>query len=314
MRGWLYGLGLGAAVALAAGNAAAWGPDAHRVIAILSDRILAQNDAAAAAKVAQIIAADREGKGAARSIGDEAEWPDKLRERSPEARNATALWHVVPLKFDRPDLTRDCFGRNPLPQGYPASHGPQDNCAVDKIDQFAREMMNRDTSPGERLLALRYLLNLVGDLHDPLLAIDHDDDHGRCLAIVVGEMKTPARLADYWDRTLAREVIGRDPAAAALAIASGLGADEARKWAAGDTAAWAMESYTVARTAVYGFVKEPASGKHTFPPVKGETDACGAVPLYRLGADYETKGLMTVKTQLAKAAVRLALVLRNSLQ
>ncbi len=314
MRGWLYGLALGAAVVLAAGKAAAWGPDAHRVIAELADRILVQNDAAAAAKLAEIVATDREGKGPAPTVGDEADWPDKLRERSPEARTATALWHLVPLKFDHPDLTRDCFGRQPLPPGYPASHGPQDNCAVDKIGQFSVELMNRETSPGERLLAVRYLLNLVGDLHDPLHAIDRGDDGGRCVAVAVGEMKTPVRLVDYWERILAREVIGRDPARAALQIGAGIGGEEARAWAEGDAAAWAMDSYAVARTIVYSFLSEAPAGKYTFPAAKGGADSCGAVPLYRLGSDYETKGLIAVKTQLAKGAVRLALVLRNSLQ
>ena len=43
---------------------------------------------------------------------------------------------------------RACFGRNPLPSGYPASRGPRDNCSIDKIVQFAAELKDPETSPG----------------------------------------------------------------------------------------------------------------------------------------------------------------------
>src|SRR5438093_1258228 len=76
---------------------------------------------------------------------------DVLRDKSEEARTATSAWHAVRLKPEGPDLARACFGNKKLPEGYPASHGPKDNCVVDKIEQFAAELKDPDASPGERL-------------------------------------------------------------------------------------------------------------------------------------------------------------------
>jgi hypothetical protein len=46
---------------------------------------------------------------------------------------------------------------------------------VDKIDQFAAELGNPATSPAEQLLALKFLLHFVSDLHQPLHAADDHD-------------------------------------------------------------------------------------------------------------------------------------------
>jgi len=253
MRHWLrcvavIGAALGAVVAPSL-PALAWRPEAHKVVAILADRLLQQSDAAVRAKVQAIVAGDTEKRRGrpAPGIADQAIWPDELRERSQEARVATSGWHYVRLKYDNPDLTRDCFGRKPLPVGYPASHGPRDNCAIDKIEQFAKELADPATGAGERLMALRFVLNLVGDLHQPLYAIDRGDRGGYCVALVVGS-KPPVRLSDYWDRTLAGDVIGRDPARAAGQIGAGISAADIAKWSAGDPETWARESYEIAKS------------------------------------------------------------------
>ena len=67
----------------------------------------------------------------------------------------------------------------------------------------------------------------------------------------------------------------------------------------------------VARTVAYGFGAEQSAGKHSFPAKKGQAEKCPSVDLYRVGSDYETKALAAVKTQLAKAGVRLARMLRD---
>src|SRR5689334_6417698 len=111
----------------------AWGPDGHRAVAALADRILQQSNPAARAKVNALLATDKGSKMTRNDIASEATWADVLRERSEEARTATGAWHTVRMAPDNPDLARACFGHKPLPEGYPASHGPQDNCSVDKI-------------------------------------------------------------------------------------------------------------------------------------------------------------------------------------
>jgi hypothetical protein len=295
-------------------EARAWGAEAHQIIALLADRLLQEGDPQVQKKVADILATDKSNTWTKTDIGGEATWADALRERSPEGRVATSKWHYVKLDPDNPDLTKACFGRPALPHMAPASHGLQDDCIVDKIEQFVKELRDPATFPGERLMALQFLLNLVGDLHDPLYAIERNDQSGNCVALLLPGAKDPVRLSGYWDDVLVAETQGRDPAKAAGEILAGLTAANIQKWSGGTPAEWAQESHAVAKSVVYSFVKEPPEGKYAFPSRKGEKDACGAVPVYRVDAGYRDRGDAAVKDQLAKAGVRLAFLLRDGLR
>jgi hypothetical protein len=314
MGRWVRPVAIAGAALLAtlapADKSLAWGPEGHRVIALLADHLLQQSDPAARAKVVALLAADKANKLTKTDIASEATWADVLRDKSEEARDATSSWHATRLKPDNPNLSSACFGRRPLPEGYPASHGPRENCSVDKVLQFAAELKNPETSSFERLAAVQFLLNLVGDLHDPLLAIDAGDQSGNCVAVQVGS-KPPVRLSTDWQATLVAEVVGPDPAKGAAQLAAAVPPTDARTWAEGSPEGWAQETYEVAKSVAYGFAAEPPAGKHTFPPVKGQTEACPSVNLYKVGPEYETKALAAVKTQLARAGVRLARVLRD---
>jgi S1/P1 Nuclease len=195
----------------------------------------------------------------------------------------------------------------------PASHGPQDDCIVDKIEQFAKELREPGTSAPERLMALQFLLNLVGDIHDPLFAVERNDQSGRCVAVLPPGSKTPVRLSAYWEDDLVAEAEGKDPDKAAEQIAARLTAVDIRKWSGGSPEEWARESYELAKSVVYGFPAEPGA-QLTFPTRKGEPDACGPVPLHRLDAGYRDRAVAAVKEQLTKAGVRLAALLRDNMQ
>ena len=291
----------------------AWGPEGHRVIALIADRSLQQSDPGVRAKILALLATDKGNRLTKNDIASEATWADVLRSKSEEARVATSSWHSARFKPDTGDLSRACFGRNPLPAGYPASHGPQDNCSVDKIEQFASELKDPETSAGERLAALQFLLNLVGDLNDPLQAIDRGDQGGECVALQVGS-KPPVRLSSYWQEALVGEVVGPDPAKGAARIAASAPAAETKKWAEGTPENWAGETFELAKSVTYSFTSGPPEGKHSFPARPGQTETCPSADLYKVGPDYETKALAAVRLQLAKAGVRLARVLRDNLK
>jgi len=291
----------------------AWGAAAHKIIALLADRLLQTGDPPAQTKMAEILAADKSNNWTTNDIAGEAVWADALREKSPEGRAGTSKWHYVKLDPDKPDLNKACFGRPALRAMMPASHGPQEDCSVDKIAQFAKELREPGTSATERLMALQFLLNLVGDIHDPLLAIESNDQAGQCVAVLPPGSKTPVRLSGYWEDVLVVEAEGANPAKAAEQIAAGLTAVDIRKWSGGTPEEWAQESHELAKSVVYRFPDETA-GKFSFPVRKGETDVCGPVPLYRLDGGYRNRAVAAVKEQLAKAGVRLAGLLRDNLQ
>jgi hypothetical protein len=288
----------------------AWGPEGHRVIALIA---LQRSDPGTRAKILALLATDKANRLTKTDIGSEATWADVLRDKSEEARDATGPWHSTRLKPDTPDLARACFNHTALPAGYPASHGPRENCSVDKIAQFASELKDPETSSFEKLTALQFLLNLVGDLNDPLHAIDGGDQGGECVAIQVGST-APVRLSSYWTNTLAGEVVGPDPARGAARIAASVPTAESQKLAEGTPDSWALETFEVAKSVTYSFTAGQPQGKHTFPTAAGGIEPCPSVDLYRVSPEYETKGLAAVKTQLAKAGLRLARVLRDSLK
>ena len=310
---------IGSAVAVGATVAAlllpmraslAWGPEGHRVIAVMADQLLQKADPAAYTKVHAALATDKGNRLTKNDIASEATWADVLRDKSEEARDATSTWHSTRLKPDNPSLASACFGRPPLPAGYPASRGPRDNCSVDKIRQFEAELKNPETSSFERLAALQFLLNLVGDLHDPLHAIDHGDQGGACVALQIAS-KPPVRLSNYWQSMLVAEVAGPDPGKGAARIVAAAPAAEAQKWVEGNPEAWLQEAYEVAKNVTYAFGADQHAEKYSFPPGKGAAETCSSVSLYRVGPEYETKALAAVRTQLAKAGVRLARILRE---
>jgi len=291
----------------------AWGGEAHKIIALLADRLLQKGDPPVEAKVAEILAADKSDTWTTTDIAGEAVWADALREKSPEGRAATSKWHYVKLDPDNPDLNKACFGRPALRAMMPASHGPQDDCIVDKIEQFAKELREPGTSDPERLMAVQFLLNFVGDIHDPLFTVERSDQSGRCVAVLPPGSKTPVRLSVYWEDDLVAEAEGKNPAKAAEQIAARLTAVDIRKWSGRTPEEWARESYELAKSVVYGFPAE-AGGQFSFPVRKGETDGCGPVPLHRLDVPYRDRAVAAVKEQLAKAGVRLAALLRDNLQ
>jgi hypothetical protein len=296
----------------------AWSAEGHMIVALVADRLLQAQESRAQGKLAELLASDKSNSWTKTDIAGEATWADALRDKSPEGRAATTRWHYVKLDAANPDLTKACFGKPALPSMAPASHGLQEDCVVDKIDQFAKELRDPDTFPGERLMALQFLLNLVADIHDPLNTIEHNDQGGRCVALMPPGSKTPVRLSAYWDDTLVGEAEGKDPAKAAAEIVAGLTAADVRKWSNGTPADWARESYNVAKEIIYSFVKDDPKdamgSKYAFPVRKGENDPCGPVPVHGVDPTYRDRALAAVKEQLAKAGVRLAFLLRENLE
>jgi S1/P1 Nuclease len=301
-------------LALTSAEGRAWNAEGHMIVALVADRLLQAQESPAQRKIAEQLAGDKSNTWTRTDIAGEATWADALLEKTTEGRIATSKWHYVKLDAANPDLTKACFGKPALPEMAPASHGVQDDCAVDKIEQFAKELRDPATLPGERLMALQFLLNLVGDIHDPLYTIEHNDQGGQCVALLPPGAGTPVRLRAYWDDTLVAESEGKDPVKAADAIVARLTPAEIRKWSSSSPADWAQEANAVAKEVTYSFDKEAAAGKFAFPMRKGEHDPCGTVSVYRVDAGYRERAIAAIKEQLAKAGIRLASLLRDNLQ
>jgi hypothetical protein len=278
--------------ALWSGRCLAWGDEGHEVVALIAQTFL---DPAVRQKVAGLLAADPDSL-TAHTIAPAATWADRYRDSDRNgARQNTREWHFVDIEIAAPDLDRACFGHPPVPQGVPASSGPAKDCVVDKIDQFAAELASPATDPAERIVALKFVLHLVGDLHQPLHASDDNDRGGNDRRVSAGGERA-GTLHHYWDSVFV-EHFGPDPGRIAAALAGRVSASDRATWQRGTPADWAMETFAIARNDAYGRLPAP--------------NARGS---YRLTDGYVAMAQRDVTIQLSKAGVRLAAVLNRALR
>ena len=147
----------------------------------------------------------------------------------------------------------------------------------------------------DRADALRWLLHLVADVHQPLHAGDRLDRGGNDLPTRRARGRgQPGNLHRVWDFDVVGPVLGgRDAAAVGRALARATREGDAATWARElDPAGWATESHVVARR------------------IYGELDALprdGAIVV--LPRTYARDQRPRVEGQLRKAGVRLAAIL-----
>lgn len=276
--------------------ARAWGDDGHRVVALIAYRHLTP---AVRAKVDAILQADADAL-TAPDIASRATWADAYRDSdratTRERYLLTREWHFVDIELDHPDLAAACFGHPP--PATPASAGPAKACVVDRINAFAQELKQLPQSDPERTVAFRFLLHLVGDLHQPLHAADHGDQGGNKVMVSSGTSPRTETLHSFWDqRTVA--ALGKNPAAIAAVLDKRYGA-QCPGWMLGSVADWAMETFAVASNVAYRTGHEMQAGGTETP-----------VPL---SPAYQQRAAATASRQLEKAGCRLAAVLNRALQ
>ena len=268
---------LAAAAVLAPAPAFAWGFQGHQVIALIARGQLTPK---VKAKVDALLATDTDPL-TGHDMAAEATWADAYRGAG---HRETAQWHFVDVELDRPDLRSACFGFPSSPAGH-ASEGPANDCVVDKVEAFTVELRDPSIAPAEKLLALKYLLHFVGDLHQPLHAGDNHDRGGNCVLLSLGGPRT-TNLHSYWD-TAVVEPLGPDAPAIASHLTTQITPALKAQWARGDVRSWAQEAYTVAKTSVYAIGSRPGCD-HDAPisPPAGyaaQTQAAAALELERAG-------------------------------
>ena len=269
--------------------ALAWGYEGHEVIADIARDLLTP---AVRARVDALLAADTDTL-TAHDMASEATWADAYRSAG---HRETAQWHFVDQELDHPDLRSACFGF-PL-AGGPASAGPAQDCVVDKVEEFEAELAAPATAPAERLLALKYLLHFVGDLHQPLHASDNRDRGGNCVRISLGGPRT-TNLHAYWDTSGTIEPLGSDPREIATRLEAQITPAQRVAWETGDPRTWGQESYQVARTVAYT-LNSPSGCDPNASPIS-------------LPAGYAERAQAAAAIQLDRAGVRLALELSRAL-
>jgi nuclease S1 len=298
-------------------NAFAWGCDGHQAVALIAARRLGPT----ANAVRALLNASPVDPTLKRFcdlrpsdvLADASTWADDARAVDP----TTAGWHFV----DFPRALGAVAG----------GHGrycPNGDCVIDAIvAQFKALTMSGD--PRTRANALRFVVHLVGDIHQPLHAITNGDRGGNCLPITYfGQPPQEDEKGNFnmnlhrvWDseaiRVLMKDRGLRDAVALADHLAARLPATIAAQVPTmAEVGSWARASNALARTVAYGRLPVP-------PPIEsaasGTLATCAdnnhigrrmAALDERAGRSYQRAVVPVIVDQLALAAERLASVLK----
>src|SRR5690349_2833904 len=162
-----------AAIALMPSPALAWGKTGHRVVAAIADT---QLSGLARAHIKEIL-------GGAESLDEAANWPDEMRSAPDPFWQKTATpWHYVTLN------------------GIIYDHAPPEGDALEALGHFSKTLQDPTASREDKQLALRFVVHLVGDLHQPLHVGKCCDKGGN--DVKVTWFGKPTNLHAVWDSQL----------------------------------------------------------------------------------------------------------------
>ncbi|MGZ2488371.1 hypothetical protein ACVITL_006956 [Rhizobium pisi] len=172
---------------LAAGDALAWGDSGHSIIAELAQRRLS---AEALATVSVLV-------GPGVSLASLSSWADDYKFTA--AGMKTKRWHFIDVDIDNPDLAGAC--KLDLIEG---------DCITAALRREITVLGDEHTGHSARADALKMVIHLVGDIHQPLHCSERNGDGGGNGLAVMFQGKGPdgkARNADVsfhqlWDETL----------------------------------------------------------------------------------------------------------------
>jgi hypothetical protein len=240
----------------------AWGREGHEVIVMVAGHYIRPETAT---RLRELLAPE--------SPEQASVWADDYRRDHRE----TAPWHYIdiPLADSRIDMARECSN---------------DNCVITKTEQFLSVLKGPGADKDAKTQALRFVIHLVGDMHQPLHVADNGDEGGNGRHVIFD--RHPDNLHWTWDTGLLQHIT-RNPAALAAELESRITPQDRAEWQKGSIEDWVMEGHRLAQTVAYGDL-----GSENPAPITPE---------------YERQADLVVELQLEKAGVRLAYLLDANL-
>jgi len=262
----LFGAALGAAL-VSSSPALAWGKTGHRVVAAIADT---QLSGLARAHVREILGVE--------SLDEAATWPDDMRaDPSPFWKKAASPWHYVTVN------------------GITYDHAPPEGDALEALNRFRKTLLDPSASRADKQLALRFIIHLVGDIHQPLHA-------GKCCDHGANDVKVmwfgkPTNLHAVWDSAIVDEE-QLSFSELATKLERHITNYDVIAWWNPDPLTWVSESAKV-RDSLYP--SEPLNDGKSVEDVAGRQSA---VP--ELSYSYVYKFTPLMEQRLSQAGIRLA--------
>ena len=199
---------------VASAQAHGWGATGHRVAAQIADGYLTPE---ARIAVEEILGPE--------TLAEASTWADFMRADPREFWQETAgPWHYVTVP---PGKTYEDVG------------APEQGDAATALQKFSNMLRAPETSSEDRALALRFIVHIIGDLHQPLHVGNGTDRGGNDFRITYfGE---PSNLHRLWDSQL---IDSKQLSYTELTawLNAKIGPDEFRAWNTPDPLVWIAES------------------------------------------------------------------------
>ena len=248
----------------------AWGKTGHRVVAAIAEP---QLSGLARAHVKEIL-------GGAESLDEAANWPDEMRsDPAPFWQKTSTPWHYVTLN------------------GIIYDHAPPEGDALEALNHYRDVLRDPNASLADKQTALRFIVHLVGDLHQPLHV-------GKCCDRGGNEVKVKwfgrdLNLHSVWDSALVDEQqLSFTEMAAKLNRHTS--PQDVIGWWDINPRDWISESAQIRETIYPSAPAKPAKGKKSKRP---------AVP--ELSYSYVYKFTPVMERRLQQAGIRLAAYLND---
>ena len=276
-----------AAVLIAGAQAAlAWGPQGHRTIGAIADRLLTP---AAHQVLLQVLAHDEDkfGNSSGRTTLEAVSmWADEVRGTGADR----PAWHYDDLPIcGAADKARYC---------------PGGQCATEQLKRLVAVLADKGAPARERDEALKWVVHLVGDIHQPLHASDNTDHGGNLVEVALEGVHTRGRenLHRAWDNDLVQLTLhmrNRQQPPRDLEALAPEALNLEREVGHGSPDSWAKESNNLARNVAYRY----------------RGFACNRTPpgIVVLDAAYIDDAEVVVRERLLLAGARLATLLNSTL-
>jgi hypothetical protein len=272
---------------LAPNKARAWDPEADRLVA---DLAYARLTPPVKARVDQIIAQ-------AGPIGDQG---CRLRALADASRLADCLHgrrgdFMKGVRYDAIPICGDKADTRPCPNGMCASLTLRQAIAALKAANA-----DPNATPAGRATLLATVVYLMAETHEPLHAADNGDTTAtRVRVSLPGAPNGRLNLYGVWDEDFVAGAVGSEETG--LPYLKPLAEVRGAEWSQGDLDSWLSDTHQVAVNDVYRRLPDAAPCGHA--PSKPEA----------LDRGYVDMATQAVRVQLAKAGVRLAVVLNAAL-
>jgi hypothetical protein len=134
----------------------AWGPEGHRIVGDIAQERLTPT---ARLHVKELLGNE--------DLASVSVWADEIKGERPE----TYGWHFVDIPKDATGFSeaRDCYRPD---EKHPSTLRDHHNCVVDRITMFRSVLADRNAPKQDRIEALKFLVHFVGDVHQPMHAIE----------------------------------------------------------------------------------------------------------------------------------------------